>query len=152
MTLDLLLLIESLTHRPANAEERSIASAIVSVVDPVRPVFGDADTDAAVMLETAWRESYFLPGKVGDRGKSFGYWQLQRVDPSIMGDVHEQAAVAYERIRYSVKRCGTGANAMAAYVSNSCTNRGGQRLSAFRMAEARRMVGAVHTVEVVAEE
>ena len=135
---EMLFLVESLTKRPANVVEREIVSAISSVVDEANPIFGDVETDEVVLLETAWRESGFDLLAAGDEGRSHGAYQLQRVAHGL--SAREQTKIAYARLRDSARQCGAGTPwALAGYLSGSCTNRGGRKLSAFRLAEAARL-------------
>jgi hypothetical protein len=133
---ELLYLIQSLQHRPANADEQELANEIVQVVESQdEPSFGGVDMDETVMLEMAFRESGFKRNAIGDHGHSLGYFQLQRVPRSILKDAHKQASTAYSRLQDSAKSCGQSAP-LAKYASGNCGH--GRVLSRFRMGEARR--------------
>jgi hypothetical protein len=140
---ELLIMVESLQHRPANDDERELANEIVHVVDErvveaqEDPAFGTMEMDEAVMIEMAWRESTFKRNAVGDHGRSIGYFQMQRLPKSILKDAHRQAVIAYDRLRDSAKSCGHSAP-LAKYASGNCAH--GRELSAFRMREARHLV------------
>src|SRR5580704_9332744 len=62
---------------PTLPDAPEIADAIVVAVsqDPLPPVFGSREEDAAVMAYYALRESWLRKRAVGDGGRSFGVWQ-----------------------------------------------------------------------------
>lgn len=146
----LLAVLADMHHRPANANELEAVAAIAETVDSERPVFGSALEDAVVMLEMAERESNFRRTAIGDRGSSFGPWQLQRVDVSLAQQWRPAAAIAYARLRVSVRECPE--SPLAIYVSGSCGNRAGRRVSAFRMREVERLVASVESEDAETEE
>lgn len=64
---------------PQMRDAPAIAWAIARAVDEdPDPVFGDAETEAAVAAYWALRESWLRREVVGDGGRSFGVWQEPR--------------------------------------------------------------------------
>lgn len=137
----LLLLISTIAPGAEHANAaQDVAAAISHVVDDTNPIFGSGDVDRAVLVEMAWQESRFRRDAVGDSHRSKGAYQLQGVPEALAFDVDRATVIAYARIRESAKAC--PASPLAPYASGSCTNRGGRRISALRMAEALRLVRA----------
>lgn len=85
MTAAELLLLASMLAPGAElaGDAPDIARAIATVVAEERDHLYDEETDAAVMLVYAWRESRFQSHAVGDGGKAKGAWQLHMTVPSV---------------------------------------------------------------------
>ena len=141
----LIAMLADMHHRPANTNELEAVAAISATVDPEHPVFGSALEDAAVMLEMAERESNFNRAAVGDHGRALGPWQLQHVPARLATEWRPAAAITYARLRVSAEQCPDAP--LAVYASGSCSNRGGRRVSAFRMREVSLMLSSVEVAD-----
>jgi hypothetical protein len=107
---------------------RAVAVEIAAVTESI--------DEAALMLETAYEESRFRP-LVGDHGRAFGVYQLQRVPRWIGLDVHLATPIALERLRMSARWCPS--SPLAPYVGG-CRVPAARRASARRIGFAQRMV------------
>jgi hypothetical protein len=117
---------------PKMKDAPEIAQAIVTVVseDPLPPVFGSREEDAAVMAYYALRESWLRKNAVGDNGRSFGVWQQpERVGK---GDVISQARAWVAVLREGARLC---PDSPAAPLSGGC--REARKLADRRVRRAR---------------
>lgn len=74
---ELLLLASMLAPGAERAGDvRAVAEAISTVIDETQERLYDDETDAALMLVYAWRESRFQADAIGDGGRALGAWQL----------------------------------------------------------------------------
>lgn len=125
----ILLMLPALPGQDFNpTHARAVAVEVAAATDDV--------WEAATLLETAYEESRFRP-LVGDHGRAFGVYQLQRVPRWIGLDLHQATPIALERIRLSVRFCPSAP--LAPYVGG-CRVPAARRASARRMWFARRMV------------
>jgi hypothetical protein len=90
---------------PSTNAALDVALAANAVVDSDNPVFGSAEMDLAVLIETAWRESRFQVDAVGDSGDSLGVWQLQHVPRAVAFDLALSTPIAYARLREAASQC-----------------------------------------------
>lgn len=127
-------------------DAREIAASIARVVDDEAPVFGAPLMDAAVLVETGYRESAWRTAAVGDHGRALCWAQIQRAPRAVLTDVDACTRIAYARLRESTRQCPSAP--MALYVSGRCDR--GRRLSAWRMREAVRIARAVDVQESAA--
>lgn len=97
--------------------------------------------EAAIRVQMAWDESRLIPDAVGDSGKSFCAFQLQRNKLSVaehretLTDIRKCVEVADRRLRDSAAAC-PGAP-LSSYAAGSCQ---AVKLSARRIAAARRLL------------
>lgn len=89
-----------------------VAAAISTAAnhDPLFPHRKDGcELTAAILVGLAWHESRFHPNAVGDRGKSFGLYQIQpptaNVDGKLLLIPRNASYVAIDLIRTSFQRC-----------------------------------------------
>jgi len=140
MTLVALYLMLAALAGPGMAHSkvaRDIAEEIASVLDAAHPIFDSVEKDAAVMATMAYYESTLGRFVVGDGGVAHCAYQLHGAPSRVLWDLHTCTALAYARLRASAVQCPDAP--LAIYVSGSCTNRGGRRVSVYRMREAERV-------------
>jgi hypothetical protein len=130
--------------RPGCAEP--VAGAIAEAVTAENsPIFASLEIDEAVLLVIAREESRFRRDAVGDGGKSLGVFELKGTSRHDAFDLRAAARIAYARLRESAAACPDAP--LAVYASGSCTNRTGRRISAQRMAEARKVVDVAAVIQ-----
>jgi hypothetical protein len=114
---------------------RATAIEIARIVTAApRPIFASRELDAAVMLETAYAEARFVTDAIGDHGAALCVYQLHFAPRSVLTDLGDCTARAYELLRWSVRSC--KASPLAPYIGN-CDRRGAQVQSRERMRVAR---------------
>ncbi len=124
---------------------RELAMEIASVVDVAHPIFESAQKDAAVMAATAYFESSLGRNVIGDGGYAHCAYQLHGAPSRVLWDLHACTTLAYARLRASAAQCPDAP--LAIYTSGSCTNRGGRRVSVYRMREAERVQASAEASE-----
>lgn len=137
MTLAFVLALMTALHQqaPRTGDAYAIASAIAWVVSHEKaPALETREFDAAVLVVTGWHESRYRMSAVGDGGLSRCAFQVRG------GPLHDPVgcvARALHFIRLGARMC---PDAPLAPYCGSCRGEMPRRISAFRMAEARRIL------------
>jgi hypothetical protein len=119
----LLLMLPALPGRDFKPDDvRDVIVEIAAVTDDVQ--------EAATLLVTAYAESRFRPGVVGDHGRAFGAYQLQGVPAWVGFDLHLATPIAQERLRKARQACPS--SPLAPYIG-SCGSPAARRSSTYRM-------------------
>ena len=128
----------------------STAESIATVVESEAPLFaGDKGREmtAALLVSVAWFESTFKPTAIGDSGRSFGLFQIQKGNLSsgvtseiLMKDPQIGVREALRLLRKSMQTCTQKKvdERLALYVSGSCER--GEPASRARMGYAKHLV------------
>lgn len=89
---------------------RSFALEISRVAADVR--------EAALLADTAWEESRFVPNAVGDHGRALCGYQLQHAPTRVLVDLRLCTELGLERLRQSAALCPR--HPLAYYLSGRC--------------------------------
>lgn len=132
-----------LPHHDYKLEDLHAAAVEIArvVTEAKRPLFASRELDAAVMLETAYAESRFIAGAIGDHGAALCAYQLHFAPRSVLYDLHDCTARAYAHLRWSIASC--RAWPLAPYVGG-CDRPLARRMSAQRLYVARHIVAETH--------
>lgn len=118
------------------------------------PLSKDVRFDALVYIEMAWQESVYKEDAVGDYGdarcslqvhvlgKSLDGWTPEEVSSDMYKCVHTAAHI----MRYSFRICPK--HPLAPYASGTCTNRGGIKISDYRMWHAHRAYDKMKSIYI----
>lgn len=130
-------------------DHQSLAGAIASRVD-AEPAFFADDADkkktAALMVAVAFRESSLRANAVGDHGRSFCAYQVHETaggTKALLEDVDACVAKGFALLAQSVRVCPKHPLAWYAEGPRGCESTRAQRISADRMALAKRLVREV---------
>lgn len=114
--LALMLLVQPKAPWSATYEKTAEAIARVSLDKPLfAGKSGPAET-AVVLVATAWFESTFKPDAVGDQGRSFCLFQIERTN-------HKQLGVTKEQLLADPYACTLAAREMMRISFNVCKGR-----------------------------
>lgn len=140
-------------HRPS---DDLVAVAIASAcLAGESPYADDADRVkcSSVLVSIAFREGSFQPHVIGDKGASYGTWQINLPGkaktiegwsgPLLLDDTQAAARVALRMVRESFRICPAAPLSFYAEGPRGCTSPRGQRISADRMNLARWVRGKV---------
>lgn len=94
--------------------------------------------EAALLVETAFRESGFDAAAVSPDGRDRCAYQLRDAPRAVLVDLRRCTEIALERIRYSIAHC--PAHPIAIYATGSCSYPAGIRLDLWRMREVRKIL------------
>ncbi|HEU4411694.1 MAG TPA: transglycosylase SLT domain-containing protein [Polyangiaceae bacterium] len=138
--LSLLLLLQP--EAPWRASYPATARAIAEAAERSEPLFPGSDGrthTAALLVAVAYHESRFDPKAVGDKGRSFGLFQLQRGGASnFTPAVAARRSLAFLRSSRNACRDRPEDERLAAYVSGRCDR--GLEASRARMRLGRSLV------------
>jgi len=126
-----------------------LALAISDAVESERALCAGEDgklRTAALMVAVSYRESGFDIGAVGDGGHSFGAFQNHDSSggtKALLGDADAQARKALAMLRISLRSCPEHPIAWYAGGPRGCASPHAQRVSADRVAVAKRVFAEV---------
>lgn len=126
-------------------------AAAVALVAETRPALFADDRDrrktAALLVAVAFRESSLRLDAVGDGGRARCAFQLWSAPREVLTDAVLCTQIAHDRLRESFKVCGPD-NLLGLYAAGprGCALPKARRISADRLALARRLVGGASDV------
>jgi hypothetical protein len=93
--------------------------------------------EAAMLVETAFRESAFERSAVGPDGRDLCAYQLRDAPRTVLVDLRQCTEIALERLRYSYHHCPD--HPLAIYTGGACESVVGLRFDRWRMVEVMRI-------------
>jgi hypothetical protein len=125
----ILLMMRLLAGRDDVHDARAIAGEILQQAGSLH--------EAAVLVDTAWRESAFRASVVSRDGRDLCAYQLRDAPRIVLSDLVECTERAIAKLRSSAEACPEAP--LAAYATGTCSDPRGRRLSGWRMREVARI-------------
>jgi hypothetical protein len=93
--------------------------------------------EAAMLVETAFRESAFERSAVGPDGRDLCAYQLRDAPRTVLVDLRQCTEIALSRLRYSISHCPD--HPLAIYAGGACDSVVGLKFDRWRMVEVMRI-------------
>ena len=93
--------------------------------------------EAAMLVETAFRESAFERSAVGQGGRDLCAYQLRDAPRTVLVDLRQCTEIALSRLRYSISHCHD--HPLAIYAGGACDSVVGLKFDRWRMVEVMRI-------------
>ena len=146
MKLFICILLWMMSLAPGRRHEEQ-AMALAEVIAEEPPLFADDDDrmkTASLVVSIAFSESSFRNDAVGDQGRALCMFQLWHAPRAVLTDLKLCTRLAFERLRYSLRKCGMG-NVLGIYAGGpgGCVRKKTQRISNHRLWLANRLARQV---------